>query len=177
VIHRISDMVFASYDRPLHPELIGGFRVISLLHGGLSAHVYLGRLSHLLVFSDGEYTYSEILISESEFPGNKGLIKKVQFTDLAEFTFSSCKSCEYRMTAVVEKLAPKHFNERVRASASITAENRIAQVMQTSEIVPKSTSFASAIRLDSNIVVSSEHCFGADSAVLKTFSNFGKKNG
>ncbi|MFA4984961.1 MAG: hypothetical protein WC712_00095 [Candidatus Brocadiia bacterium] len=172
----VSDMIFAAFGSPLHPELFGGFSFASFSAGGLSAYVYVAPLRHLIVFTGGVSVVSEAVVLDSDLIITDSMLKSVKFGDMSEFTFTSRRKSGYRVRASIERLTPAKYSSRLKGDSISPDEKRIAAAFSDPETGQPSMTLLAGAAVNGELVIRTKHFFGLDNTTLSLCSTYGNQH-
>ena len=76
VAQQVVDLNFFLFDRPLHPELFRHYADYRVEQGRYHADIWIIGLSHVVTFSSGNRSVTELVSTESELLPQRGLITR-----------------------------------------------------------------------------------------------------
>ncbi|RKY20629.1 MAG: hypothetical protein DRP90_03195 [Planctomycetota bacterium] len=167
-LNKVSELLYASFDRALHPEFLGAANSCLVEGERVSTSLYLGRAGHLVVFRSADAALTEMLVPRDRALPRSGLIKSCSFGDLMHFSFKHNGPLFYRVSVTIERLDPASFGRR--AEELVLAARNIRASFCRNPADELSFSVASLDEGKDHVTVSVIHFCKGDNSIVRSVS-------
>ncbi len=173
---RVSDLVFAVFDRPIHPEVLSGLRSNRYKSSKLAVHIHLTSLGHMIVFCAENGVITELVSPRlCEFSYDDA-IKCSSMEEQTELMFSHSGVLKYKTLLRTTQLKPLDYLRKANAVIMRQSKGRTIQYKAAGTGEPLSFSIADTRMVNNGVLVEVNHFFGACSSIMTTFSTIEKSN-
>lgn len=166
----VSELLYATYDLPLHPELFIGARGTRYESKAFLTYLYLMNLGHMAVLFNGTDAICELVAPRDSLIPREGQLAVHYFDSSENFNFAHKGRINYRVTAKVTKMTPVDFFRKANMVILRQSAGRMVQFHQPNREEPLSFSMVDVKNLSDSTIVEAHHFFGRSTTVIRTFS-------
>lgn len=166
---RSGGLTLTLYQRVLHPELFNFLASEQVSRRAYDADIWLVEGGHVVSFTVGRNTLTEVIVNRSEPLTDRGLIQTIPCRGERYHDFTSNETIKYMISTQEEQLTQPLY-DATRAEIAAYAAKRELMTAET----PATSEYGSALsvldieRRSDELVVHSFHLFDEPQLVVKT---------
>ena len=107
----VDTLNFMLYSRALHPELFQIYHQHKIVQPTFEATIWVTGCSHLISFSVGKDTFSEVMAEDQDMLPERGLVASMRLRGEKQHEFQYGQGIHYLMNFQVENMSPKLYTQ------------------------------------------------------------------